>query len=121
MIAPHPRPTPPDIGIQLLDELWRRARQSIPAFVLVMAVAWPVVRAPALAHRATLLAYASLFGVAIARWIAAIVVAPGPELLAPGLRYKLMLGGALAERARHRLARSPASTASSIPSRSASG
>jgi hypothetical protein len=91
-----PPSTSKDIGVQLLDELWRRARQSIPAFLAVMAVAWPIVRGAVHASHTTFLAYSSLFAVGVARWVAAIVVARNPDRLSPTGRYRLMLAGALA-------------------------
>ena len=89
-------PTSKDIGAQLLDELWRRARQSIPAFIAVVAIAWPIVRDAAVASEQTRLAYGSVLVVAFARWIAAIAVSRSPERLSPALRYRLMFVGALA-------------------------
>ena len=93
--AASPAATSKDIAAQLLDELWRRARTSIPAFILVMAVAWPIVREAALASVQTRLAYASVLGVAFVRWMAAIVVGRSPERLSRATRYKLMLAGSL--------------------------
>ncbi len=89
-------PTSKDIGAQLLDELWRRARQSIPAFIIVVAIAWPIVREAALASEQTRVAYASVLVVALARWIAAIVVSRNAARLSSTLRYRLMFAGALA-------------------------
>ena len=95
VIAQPSPPTSGDIGVQLLDELWRRARQSLPAFLLVLTVAWPVVRGPVLASRTALVAYVALFVIATVRWISAIVVTRNPDRLSPAVRYWMMLAGAL--------------------------
>ncbi|MGO8992619.1 MAG: protein kinase domain-containing protein [Polyangiaceae bacterium] len=96
MVPPQPPPSSKDIGTQLLDELWRRARTSIPAFIIVMAIAWPIVREAIERNAQARLAYTALFVVAFARWVSAIVVSRDPERLSRGMRYYLMLAGALA-------------------------
>jgi hypothetical protein len=96
VVPPQPPPSSKDIGTQLLDELWRRARTSIPAFIIVMAIAWPIVREAIQRNAQARLAYTALFVVAFARWVSAIVVSRDPERLSRGMRYNLMLAGALA-------------------------
>jgi Protein kinase domain len=91
-----PETPPPSIDVQLVDELWARARTSLPAFLVVVLVAWPLVRGPASESRAILLGYVTTVAIALSRLVAALVLARRPALLPARSRYALMLGTALA-------------------------
>jgi serine/threonine protein kinase len=87
---------PREIGAQLVDELWVRARTSLPAFLLIALLAWPLIRSPAKESTATAVAYVSALGVGVARWVAALLLARRPGVLSAATRYHVMLGSALA-------------------------
>ncbi len=79
-----------------MDELWTRARTSIPAFIVVLLLAWPILRDAALASGGVRVSYATAIGVGFLRWLCAAWVTRRGDALSHSARYRIMLGTALA-------------------------
>jgi hypothetical protein len=90
------RPTHKDVEVQLADETWLRVQKGAPAVLVVLSLAWPVVRGPVLASRVTLAVYVALYLIVLLRWFTALAMVKNPERVSPAVSYGLLLGGALA-------------------------
>ncbi len=79
----------------LVDEVWQRSRTSLPAAVLALLAAWPIVRGPAHVSDGVLVAYLSTIGVAVVRWLTALWAIPRLGTLSTKLKLRVALAGAL--------------------------
>lgn len=80
----------------MVDELWRRARSSVPALLAVFAACEPAVAPLFGPHPAARVAYATSFVVLLLRWLFALALTPRLGRMPLVLRYGLYASWALA-------------------------